>query len=142
MGSSSRSSGATSFIYEIGTRARYIGQGSIRRHTGTPSGAIARTREHYKALKKCKLDKPSADRARYVSLLASHSARTISIMFMTIMPARMATAVEASHIAFACPEANNIAKAYGDFATQKPMSARSRQQRNKGPRGRKNRHVR
>eukprot|EP00959_Pyramimonas_sp_CCMP1952_P422937 8859539-Pyramimonas_sp.AAC.1 len=38
---------------------------------------------------------------------------------------------------FACPEANNIAKAYGDFVTQKPMSTRSRQQRNIGPRGRK-----
>eukprot|EP00959_Pyramimonas_sp_CCMP1952_P142367 2980545-Pyramimonas_sp.AAC.1 len=54
----------------------------------------------------------------------------------------MATAIEASYITFACPGANNTAKAYGDLAPQKPMSARSRQQRNKGHRGRKNRHER
>ena len=99
--------GSSSFLYQLGSEALYIGRGSIVRAHGQASGGIGRFREHVRGILHTTKGLPIKESSRYHDLRAGCLAWLL-FLFILVAPTAEIAGLESAHIMYANPSANNL----------------------------------
>ena len=104
----------SSYVYQLGFKARYIGQGAVERKRGITSGSIGRFKEHWKAWKTVQSGGKVETPQRHKALLAGDGRQFLHVCFLAVVPKTKVLGVEAALIAYARTEANFLPNVKGN----------------------------
>ena len=107
-GSGLRCNRDRSFLYQMGSKNLYIGQGILTRSSAMRAGVLCRFREHLRGLECARSGQPHPDPHRYRCLLRGCD-NYVLFFVIDVMRSSEAFSIESARIAFCRPRANNLA---------------------------------
>ena len=94
------------FVYQLGTSARYIGQGAVVKASRHDAGIVCRFREHLRLWHLAARGQARIPNKHRYSLLSKRNGMSISFLVIDVVQTSVVYAVEAARIAFAQPSSN------------------------------------